>query len=87
MFNVSSAPVLTRVFFSGVHVQGCRVNRVIFGIYAPGLFLYVLKKPKSQFFGFHEYFHTSVIAGHIASMLFDLRDVMAPCARVARSML
>jgi len=58
-----------------------RVNRVIFGIYAPGLILYVLKWPRSMVFGFHEYFHTSVIAGHLASMLLDLRDVVSPCAR------
>ena len=35
----------------------------------------------AQVFGFHEYFHTSVIAGHVASMGFDLRNIMMPCAR------
>jgi len=59
----------------------CSVNRIIFAIYMPGLLMYVLKKPKSAVFGFHEYFHTSVIAGHVASMLLDLRDVVNPCAR------
>lgn len=58
----------------------CQVNKLIFLIYAPGLFLYVLKKPKSPVFGFHEYFHASVIAGHVASMAFDLRNVLRPCA-------
>lgn len=62
--------------------MACQVNKIIFAVYAPGLFLYVLKKPKSPVFGFHEYFHTSVIAGHITSMLFDLRDIVHPCARV-----
>lgn len=50
---------------------------------AAGLFLYVLKKPKSAFFGFHEYFHTSVLMGHVTSMLCDLRDIAVPCARAA----
>mmetsp|Transcript_1488 Transcript_1488/g.4204 ORF Transcript_1488/g.4204 Transcript_1488/m.4204 type:complete len:111 (+) Transcript_1488:163-495(+) len=55
-------------------------NAIIFWIYAPGLILYVLKKPKNQTFGFHEWFHSSVIAGHIASMIFDLRNIVSPCA-------
>jgi len=58
----------------------CMSNAIIFWIYAPGLILYVLKKPKNQTFGFHEWFHSSVIAGHIASMIFDLRNIVSPCA-------
>ena len=57
------------------------LNAGIFWIYAPGLILYVLKKPQSQTFGFHEIFHTSVLAGHVASMALDLRDIALPCAR------
>ena len=60
----------------------CTVNKIIFGVYAPGLLLYAIKWPKSDRFGFHEYFHTSVIAGHLASMAFDLRDIVSPCARI-----
>lgn len=60
-----------------------QVNKIIFSIYAPGLILYVLKKPKSAVFGFHEFFHTSVIGGHLASMVFDLRDIAYPCVRGA----
>jgi hypothetical protein len=61
----------------------CRLNAIIFWVYAPGLILYVLKKPKSAVFGFHEYFHTSVLAGHLMSMACDLRDIASPCARSA----
>ena len=43
--------------------------------------LQVLKMPRDNTFGFHEYFHTSVLMGHVASILCDLRDVAAPCAR------
>ena len=34
----------------------------IFWVYAPGLIFYVLKRPRSPIFGFHELFHTSVSA-------------------------
>ena len=54
---------------------------MIFFLFFPGLLLYVLKIPQSIFFGFHEIFHSSVIAGHIASMLYDLKDIAQPCAR------
>ena len=57
----------------------CMRARSIFAIYFPGLLLYVLKKPKSPVFGFHEYFHTSVLMGHIASMVIDLQNVLRPC--------
>ena len=58
---------------------GAVINAAIFWVYAPGLILYVLKKPQHPVFGFHELFHTSVLAGHIISMLFDLRNIAAPC--------
>jgi hypothetical protein len=61
----------------------CATSAVIFWIYAPGLALYVLKWPRWQSFGFHEMFHTSVLGGHAASMLCDLGDILAPCARGA----
>ena len=57
------------------------MSKLIFATYAPGLLLYVLKQPKSSVFGFHEYFHTSVIMGHVASIYFDLHDIASPCAR------
>jgi len=58
---------------------GCGFNMLIFAAYSPGLICYVLKKPKSAVFGFHEIFHTSVLLGHIASMAFDLRNLVLPC--------
>jgi len=61
--------------------SACAFNGIIFWVYAPGLILYVLKKPQNQVFGFHEMFHTSVLAGHVTSMLCDLRDIAMPCAR------
>ena len=71
-------------FLSAVHASmGAQVNGIIFAVYAPGLLLYVLKWPKSSYFGFHEWFHTSVLAGHVVSMACDLRDIVTPCARVA----
>ena len=62
-------------------LQACMINKTIFWLYLPGLLLYVLKKPKSPTFGFHEYFHSSVLAGHVSSMVLDLLDIMKPCAR------
>ena len=59
----------------------CCSNAIIFWVYAPGLILYVLKWPQSQVFGFHELFHTSVLAGHVVSMLCDVGDIVVPCAR------
>jgi len=61
--------------------SACRLTSLIFVVYAPGMILYVLKKPKNEVFGFHELFHTSVLAGHLTSMMLDLRDIAAPCAR------
>ena len=57
----------------------CARNGRIFWVYAAGLILYVVKKPVSKVFGFHEYFHTSVLAGHVTSMLCDLRNIVTPC--------
>lgn len=51
------------------------LTTLIYFIYAPGFVLYILKWPKNEKFGYHEGFHTSVIAGHVASMLFDLRYI------------
>jgi hypothetical protein len=57
----------------------CRVHTLLFAIYAPGLVCYVLKRPKSSFFGFHEIFHSSVILGHSTSMVLDILNVLRPC--------
>ncbi|KAL1529369.1 hypothetical protein AB1Y20_000321 [Prymnesium parvum] len=57
----------------------CRVGVLIFFIYAPGLFVYALKWPKHPVFGFHEWFHLSVLLGHTSSMVFDLRNIVVPC--------
>lgn len=62
---------------------GGALYSVIFWVYAPGLILYVLKQPKSQTFGFHELFHTSVLSGHVVSMACDVKDIVAPYARAA----
>lgn len=56
---------------------------VIYLVYGAGLVLYLSKKPQSSVFGFHEYFHSFVVAGHLTSMGFDLADIAAPAARVA----
>ena len=63
--------------------NGFVANALIFALYAPGLVFYVLKKPKSERFGFHEYFHASVLLGHMSSMLLDLRAVVICAIRVA----
>jgi len=61
----------------------CAVNSIIFFIYMPGLLLYAIKWPKRSDFGFHEWFHSSVLLGHVSSMICDLRDIAMPCARCA----
>ena len=61
----------------------CRLSLGIFCAYAPGLLLYVLKRPNRSDFGFHEIFHSSVLLGHATSMVCDVRDVVQPCARCA----
>ena len=38
---------------------------------------------QSTVHGFHEWFHLSVVLGHLSSMAFDLRDIARPVARVA----
>lgn len=58
----------------------CRLNALIFWLYLPGLVAYAIKWPKHPTFGFHEFFHSSVLLGHFASMVLDLRNAMAPCA-------
>lgn len=58
-------------------------NVLIYTLYASGLVLYVSKRPKRDTVGFHEIFHCLVVAGHIASMGFDLVDLTAPVVRVA----
>ena len=63
--------------------NGFVANALIIALYAPGLVYYVLKKPKSERFGFHEYFHASVLLGHMSSMLLDLREVVICAIRVA----
>ena len=81
--RLSLVPVSISTLLLSVHptLQACRMSKLIFATYAPGLLLYVLKQPKSSVFGFHEYFHTSVIMGHVASIYFDLHDIASPCAR------
>ena len=46
---------------------------LIYAAYVPGFVLYATKSPQSKTFGYHEYFHASVILGNLASMGFDLR--------------
>mmetsp|Transcript_10860 Transcript_10860/g.35972 ORF Transcript_10860/g.35972 Transcript_10860/m.35972 type:complete len:303 (-) Transcript_10860:231-1139(-) len=57
----------------------CGVNAIIFWLYLPGLVAYALKWPKHAVFGFHELFHSSVLLGHAASMVLDLRNLITPC--------
>lgn len=45
--------------------------------YLPGFALYATKWPKTRTFGYHEYFHSSVLLGHLASMGFDLAVLSA----------
>jgi len=58
----------------------CRMHTLLFAVYTPGLVCYVLKKPKSSSFGFHEIFHSSVLLGHSTSMVLDILNIMRPCA-------
>ena len=50
----------------------------VFLTYGVGLALWAFRFPKSEVFGYHEWFHVSVIAGHLASMACDLRYMLAP---------
>ena len=63
---------------SGPHavVERLRGERPDLRAVRAGAVFYVLKKPKSDRFGFHEYFHASVLLGHMSSMLLDLREVV-----------
>jgi len=45
---------------------------LIYASYVPGFILYATKFPKKGKFGYHEYFHSSVLLGHLVSMGFDL---------------
>jgi len=60
--------------------RACWHNAIIFWLYLPGLIAYAVKRPKHPVFGFHEFFHSSVLLGHAASMLLDLKNLVAPCA-------
>lgn len=72
---------LKNIIVSPAMPAGASFNVMIYWIYASGLILYAVKWPQNKIFGFHEIFHTSVILGHLSSMLCDLRDVAQPCCR------
>ncbi|KAJ1447413.1 hypothetical protein M885DRAFT_542899 [Pelagophyceae sp. CCMP2097] len=55
--------------WSGVSVYLC---------YTPGFILYATKWPKNPKFGYHEYFHSSTLLGHVVSMALDLRHIICP---------
>lgn len=76
-----AAAVVSRHAYSSARALPAVTNALIFWVYAPGLILYVLKRPQDAVFGFHELFHTSVLAGHLSSMALDLRDIALPCSR------
>mmetsp|Transcript_5248 Transcript_5248/g.7391 ORF Transcript_5248/g.7391 Transcript_5248/m.7391 type:complete len:292 (+) Transcript_5248:71-946(+) len=44
----------------------------IYFCYLPGFLLYATKRPRNKIWGYHEYFHSSVLLGHLVSMSFDL---------------
>ena len=54
----------------------------IYAAYAPGFVIYATKFPKSKKWGYHEWFHLSVLTGNLVSMGFDLGvlGLFAPCA-------
>ena len=60
-------------------------GRLGFGVatYGLGLVLWTLRRPRSDVFGYHEWFHVTVVAGHLASMVCDLANVARPCAKLA----
>ena len=47
----------------------------IYAAYIPGFIMYATKFPKNSRFGYHEYFHSSVLVGHLVSMAFDLQRI------------
>jgi len=74
-------------YLVSLSVRFAPFSTIIYWVYAPGLILYVLKQPKNLFFGFHELFHTSVLAGHLTSMFCDFREIASPMTRLASSSL
>ena len=74
-------------YLVSLSVRFAPFSTIIYWGYAPGLILYVLKQPKNLFFGFHELFHTSVLAGHLTSMFCDFREIASPMTRLASSSL
>merc|ERR1712048_997866 len=67
IWTLLSSPVLAAKF---------GFNTLIYWMYAPGFILYALKWPKRDDFGYHEAFHTSVLGGHLSSMILDLRHIL-----------
>ena len=55
---------------------------LLYAAYAPGFVIYATKFPKSKKWGYHEWFHLSVLTGNLVSMGFDLGvlGLFAPCA-------
>mmetsp|Transcript_8778 Transcript_8778/g.26395 ORF Transcript_8778/g.26395 Transcript_8778/m.26395 type:complete len:284 (+) Transcript_8778:194-1045(+) len=45
----------------------------IYAAYIPGFITYASKFPRDPTWGYHEYFHSSVLLGHLTSMGFDLK--------------
>ena len=54
----------------------------IYAAYAPGFVIYATKFPKNKKWGYHEWFHISVLMGNLVSMGFDLGilGLFKPCA-------
>lgn len=52
---------------------GLALCLAVFCTYGAGLALWALRYPRSQTFGYHEWFHVSVVLGHLTSMACDLR--------------
>ena len=54
----------------------------IYAAYAPGFVIYATKFPKNKKWGYHEWFHLSVLMGNLVSMGFDLGvlGLFKPCA-------
>ena len=53
-----------------------------YAAYAPGFVIYATKFPKNKKWGYHEWFHISVLMGNLVSMGFDLGilGLFKPCA-------
>ena len=81
IFGFQFGALLLYLVYMGFVTQPlCRRSMFVFAAYTPGLICYAIKKPSHPVFGFHEIFHTSVLAGHLASMGFDLSNIALPCA-------